>query len=155
MRFFIIISVTVLLAACGGSSSTSTPSSPSPTPAPTPTPVPAPPPPTLSFSGTSQLTITRFSTFYRTTGTVDVTLNIPISPPPSRVRAEFETSLVGGSTTDVSGRTQMHFDINQDTVACPRFPATGDFLRLIDVDRQVTLARTNWGHGGTLPTACN
>lgn len=106
-------------------------------------------------TGTSNLTVTHFTTFYRVTGVVDVTLNHEIAPAPSRVRAEWETSLVGGSTTTINGLTQLHFDINQDTIACPHFPASGDFLRLIDVDRLVTLTRTSWTHGGSLPTLCN
>ena len=92
--------------------------------------------------------------FYRVTGTINVQLNRAISPAPSRVRAEFATSMVGGSTTSVSGLTNLRFDINQDTVACPQFPASGDTLRLIDVDRQVVVASTGASHTGAITSPC-
>jgi len=80
---------------------------------------------------------------YHVTGTISVTLNRGIdSPVPSRVRAEWENSMVGGTTTYHAGQTDLQFSVDQDTVARPNFSnSPTDYLRLIDVDRQVVLAR--------------
>jgi hypothetical protein len=91
---------------------------------------------------------------YRVTGTIDVTLNRAISPPPSKIRAEFEASQTGGTINYSAGATQLHWDFSQDTVACPNFPVSGEFLRLIDVAQQVTLVRAAGGWSGTLANLC-
>jgi len=91
-----------------------------------------------------QFTRTPVGSGYHFTGTIDITLNHAITPAPARVRAELENSLLGGTAAYGSnGGTQIHIEVNQDTVACPNTTNTpADFLRLIDADRQVTIARS-------------
>jgi hypothetical protein len=107
-------------------------------------------------TGSSSFNVTHFATFYRSSGTIEVTLSRAASSPvPSRIRAEWENTQIGGTTNYSAGQTQLHIDFNQDTVSCPNFSnVPGDFLRLIDVDRQVTLARTTWTHTGSVTTLC-
>lgn len=101
-----------------------------------------------SYHGNVQVTPLNFG--YRVTGTISVTLNRSISPSPSRVRAEWENSMVGGSVS-YSGQTQFSVNVNQDTVACPNLSnSPTDHLRLIDVGRQVVLARGTWTWNGTV-----
>jgi len=79
---------------------------------------------------------------FRVTGTINITLSRAITPAPSRVRAEWENSMVGGTTSYSSGQTQLQITVNQDTVARPNMSnSPTDYLRLIDVDRQVVLTR--------------
>lgn len=93
---------------------------------------------------------------YKVTGTIDITLSRAFSPAPSRIRAEFENSLVGGSTNYSAGQTEIHIEFSQDTLSCPNFSNTPkDYLRIIDVSRQVTLVRSSGTWGGALADYCS
>jgi Big-like domain-containing protein len=86
---------------------------------------------------------TRSGSGYLIAGTINITLNHAIdAPPPSSVRAEWENSLVGGTTDYSAGATQLQVSVSQATVACPNITnSPPDYLRLVDVGRQVVLAR--------------
>lgn len=78
---------------------------------------------------------------YQCTGTIDVEVNRPIDAG-TRVRAEIENSLLGGTATADGVSTTMRFNVNQGVVACPfRNP---DRFRLVDVNRNTVLASGDW-----------
>ncbi|MFN7980373.1 MAG: Ig-like domain-containing protein [Vicinamibacterales bacterium] len=80
---------------------------------------------------------------WRMVGTIDVTLNRPITPAPALVRVEMENSLAGAAVAYGStGGTLLHVDINQTFSSCPVTGNTPpDFVRITDVDRQAVVLR--------------
>lgn len=105
---------------------------------------PAPSPSALAITTWSgRLSIQAISTGYRTTGTLSITVNQPVS---GTFRGQYERSGIGGTVT-VTGATTLQFTVNQDTPRCPDLH-NPDRLQLQDSARTVVLT-ANIRHSGT------
>jgi hypothetical protein len=138
-RFFLVALFALAASACGSSSVA-------------PTPVVNPSQPvtvSVPLEITNSLAViarSRMGAGYLVVGTIAVTLNHAIGAPvPSTVRAEWENSLIGATTDYPAGATELNLTVTQDTVACPNLTnSPTDYLRLVDVARQVVLARVKY-----------
>lgn len=93
---------------------------PAPPPPPAPLPPPPPPPtgPLTILTWRAQVNIRNIGTGYRTTGTLDMTLNRPVT---GSYRAEFNSYPFIGQRRTFSNASQLHFDLDHTSGSCPDF----------------------------------